>query len=389
MLRYSKRAFHTTRQLNATKTVLYGWGQTTALPLTEGHMDRTFHSPVCLKNQKDYALPRDQHISHIATGWGHTLIGTETNQVYAFGLNQSGQLGTLGVGYQVLANEQEKLKLLACGREHSHIVTENPDGTTQLYSFGNNMYGQLGLGRNKSTQPGQLVAEQIPRLVSFDKQEVIQQIQCGLDSSIFSTDKGFIYGMGWSADGQLGQGKDDQSRPSRLALNTPIKKLSSSTDFTLALSQDGKLWTWGNSEYGQGAQGKVIDKILEPLSIDFNCVIDIAAGGPFSVLLTRGKTVYTCGYGALGLGQDTLQTLEPKEVKGLEDIVKVYATTDYAAAITASGELYTWGLNGPTSGRLGLGHEEHAFVPQRVNIDKHVIDVSLGTYHAIAICKDG
>ncbi|KAI8364461.1 regulator of chromosome condensation 1/beta-lactamase-inhibitor protein II [Choanephora cucurbitarum] len=388
MLRYTKRAFHTTRQLSATKTVLYGWGQTTALPLTEGHMDRIFHSPVCLKSQKDYALPRDQHITHVATGWGHSLIGTELNQVYAFGLNQSGQLGTLGVGNQVLANEQEKLKLLSCGREHSHIVTENADATTQLYSFGNNMYGQLGLGRNKNTHPGQLIAEQIPRLVSLDKQEIIQQIQCGLDSTLFSTENGSIYGMGWSADGQLGQGKEDQTKPSRLALSAPIKKLSSSTDFTLALSQDGRLWTWGNSEYGQGAQGKVIDRILEPCSIDFPNVIDVAAGGPFSVFLTKGGNVYTCGYGALGLGNNAIQTLEPKEIKELKEIKKIYASTDYAAAITVSGELYTWGLNGPTSGRLGLGHEDHAFVPQRVNIDKRVIDVSLGTYHAIAICDE-
>jgi alpha-tubulin suppressor-like RCC1 family protein len=53
---------------------------------------------------------------------------------------------------------------------------------------------------------------------------------------------------------------------------------------------------------------------------------------------------------------------------------------------TASGELYTWGLNGP-SGRLALGNEdEHAFTPKRVNIDRQVIDVSLGTNHALAIC---
>ena len=44
-----------------------------------------------------------------------------------------------------------------------------------------------------------------------------------------------------------------------------------------------------------------------------------------------------------------------------------------------------WGLNG-SSGRLGLGHKEHAFEPQRVDIDKEVEDLALGTNHALAIC---
>lgn len=53
----------------------------------------------------------------------------------------------------------------------------------------------------------------------------------------------------------------------------------------------------------------------------------------------------------------------------------------------ASGELFSWGLNGP-SGRLGLGHDEHAFVPQQVPLDKPVADVALGTHHAISLCID-
>lgn len=111
----------------------------------------------------------------------------------------------------------------------------------------------------------------------------------------------------------------------------------------------------------------------------------MAAGGPFSVLLTKDGNVYTCGYGALGLGKDKIQTLESTQVKGLSNVAKVFAATDYAAAITTSGELYTWGLNGPSC-RLGTNNAEHAFEPTRVNIDREVIDLSLGTNHAFAVC---
>lgn len=67
--------------------------------------------------------------------------------------------------------------------------------------------------------------------------------------------------MGWGADGQLGQGCDDKDIPSQVPIDCSIKKLSSSTDFTLLLTNKHTLWTWGNSEYGQGMQGKKIDRV--------------------------------------------------------------------------------------------------------------------------------
>lgn len=57
---------------------------------------------------------------------------------------------------------------------------------TSLYSFGNNMYGQLGIGKNKKTTPGQLVAESQLRLVNFDK--TIKDVACGLDNTVLTTE---------------------------------------------------------------------------------------------------------------------------------------------------------------------------------------------------------
>jgi alpha-tubulin suppressor-like RCC1 family protein len=56
--------------------------------------------------------------------------------------------------------------------------------------------------------------------------------------------------------------------------------------------------------------------------------VDIAAGGPFSVILTKEGRVFTCGYGG------GFETLEPKPINNLDNVIKIYAATDYAAAIT-------------------------------------------------------
>ncbi|KAI8379195.1 regulator of chromosome condensation 1/beta-lactamase-inhibitor protein II [Radiomyces spectabilis] len=373
--------------------VLYGWGKTNALPLTRT-AQQVFKSPVCLSEHPEYALKvidpsknkDDEQVTHIAGGWGHSLIATLSN-VYGFGLNGSGQLGK---PRNTIITDRHATSVtgvthVACGREHSHFVTNNEQGSN-LYSFGNSMYGQLGIGLDKSTRPGDLIIADEPRVVNNYK-GMVRHIACGLDNTVFATDHG-VYSMGWGADGQLGLGtSNDRNTPSLISLPTSkVKKLAGSTDFTLALMEDGSLWTWGNSEYGQGMQGAKIDRMLDPVRVDASHVVDIAAGGPFSVVLTDDGRVHTCGFGALGLGPERLESLVLAEVAGLSNIRRVYATTDYAAALSDSGELYTWGLNG-YSGRLGLGTEDHAFVPQRIPLERQVVDVALGTTHALALCS--
>ncbi|KAI8082752.1 regulator of chromosome condensation 1/beta-lactamase-inhibitor protein II [Halteromyces radiatus] len=384
-----RRSFHcTTRSSQA----LYGWGQTKALPLTRD--PTVFTQPTLLQEQTDYALPASANITHMAAGWGHSLLGTKEH-VYGFGLNRSHQLGQPDKDHVILSLKNNRsLRGVVCGREHSHIVlTDNDKLNDIIYSMGNNMYGQLGIGQSKSTQPGHFVMCKQPTVIptnSYDGR--ITDIVCGLDNTIFATDANKIYAMGWGADGQLGQGpglSSDTNIPSCLPLNKSIQKLSSSTDFTLALDREGGLWVWGNSEYGQGMQGEKIDRILDPLPVTMmerKTIVDIAAGGPFSVILTDEGQVYTCGYGSIGLGKEVIETLSLQKVKGLDKIIRVFAATDYAAALSESGDLFTWGLNGQ-SGRLGLGHHQHEFIAKQVLFNNNkVIDVVLGTNHAMALC---
>jgi RCC1-like G exchanging factor-like protein len=44
--------------------------------------------------------------------------------------------------------------------------------------------------------------------------------------------------------------------------------------------------------------------------------------------------VYSCGYGALGLGKGIIETLEPRRVQIDEKIIKISAVQDMAAAIS-------------------------------------------------------
>ncbi|KAG8649356.1 ultraviolet-B receptor UVR8 isoform X3 [Manihot esculenta] len=88
-------------------------------------------------------------VESVAAGLWHTVCITANRRVYAFGGNQFGQLGngadqdeTRPTLLDAPSLESKRAKMVSCGARHSAILTE--DG--QVYSWGWNKYGQLGLG---------------------------------------------------------------------------------------------------------------------------------------------------------------------------------------------------------------------------------------------------
>ncbi|XP_038710457.1 ultraviolet-B receptor UVR8-like isoform X2 [Tripterygium wilfordii] len=88
-------------------------------------------------------------IEGVAAGLWHTVCISADGDVYAFGGNQFGQLGTGGDQAETLPRlldtpnlENLQAKVISCGARHSAVLTE--DG--KVFCWGWNKYGQLGLG---------------------------------------------------------------------------------------------------------------------------------------------------------------------------------------------------------------------------------------------------
>ncbi|KDP44887.1 hypothetical protein JCGZ_01387 [Jatropha curcas] len=88
-------------------------------------------------------------IKGVAAGLWHTVCVSADGDVYAFGGNQFGQLGTGGDQAETIPRlldapslEDKNAKILSCGARHTAMVTE--DG--EVFCWGWNKYGQLGLG---------------------------------------------------------------------------------------------------------------------------------------------------------------------------------------------------------------------------------------------------
>ncbi|XP_019191893.1 PREDICTED: ultraviolet-B receptor UVR8-like isoform X3 [Ipomoea nil] len=112
-------------------------------------------------------------IKSVAAGLWHTLCISADGDVYAFGGNQFGQLGTGGDQAETLPRlldapslENVNAKVVSCGARHSAIVTED----SKVFCWGWNKYGQLGLG--------DVIDRNIPTQMSIDGC-VPKKVSCG------------------------------------------------------------------------------------------------------------------------------------------------------------------------------------------------------------------
>ncbi len=107
-----------------------------------------------------------------------------------------------------------------------------------LYVFGTNTYGQLGLAAEKITDTNSRLADQVTKVVVTKR------------SLYFLKNDGNVYACGSNAYGQFGLGnKDAQLIPALIAGG--CKDLAAGEDFTLLLKTDGSVWSAGSDALGQ------------------------------------------------------------------------------------------------------------------------------------------
>ena len=126
---------------------------------------------------------------------------------------------------------------------------ESPSDFTEVFSWGADHCGQLGLGRTSQGKP----VHAIPRFCSYNVP--IEQVACGRDHAAFITDEKLVYSMGSNADGALGLGDRTILQKSSPALveNLVIFKARSiacGSAHTACVMENGELYTWGRGNDG-------------------------------------------------------------------------------------------------------------------------------------------
>jgi alpha-tubulin suppressor-like RCC1 family protein len=140
-------------------------------------------------------------ITSIAAGTRHSVVISPTGVVNSFGLNDLGQLGLGDTALrpsptQILSLNGQKIAEVSSGAAFSLGISGLKERF--VYAWGDNTYGQLGLGYAAMTP----VPTQVNSLNGFN---VTIMSKYG-DHAILSTDRGNIWAFGGNTNGQLGLG---------------------------------------------------------------------------------------------------------------------------------------------------------------------------------------
>jgi uncharacterized repeat protein (TIGR01451 family) len=290
---------------------VWTWGANSAGQLGDGSITERRTTPVQVNGLAGAAA--------VAAGSWHSLALKSDGTIWAWGGNESGQVGDGATTYRstrIQVGGVSGVKAVAGGAEHSAALER--DGT--VWTWGANEFGQLGDGTT-TTRP-------TPGPVSWLTE--VAAIAAGDGHNLALKDDGTVWAWGSNWHGQLGDAATS-SRPTPVP--GPVSGLSqvaaiaAGDGHNLALKDDGTVWAWGSNSAGQlGAQTTTKNRSTPVRVTGLSEVVGIAAGRGRSLALTRDGTVWAWGNGYLLYdGYGTTSGMAPVQVGGLSGIVSIAA----------------------------------------------------------------
>lgn len=287
-----------------------------------------------------------EHWSVATAGLNHSLVLKSDRSLWAWGLNQSGQLGDgthENRSAPVRIGSDQNWASVSTSHnafEMDHTVGLKLDGT--LWAWGNNYTGQLGIGTNTQTSDVPIQISPAPYWAS---------IAAGDSYTLAIHRDGTLWGCGRSRTTGLNLGPDLRRVPGPLPgiflEDTDWSAVAAGAGHALALKTNGTLWAWGDNVLGQCAQlqGDVIDEWTQ-----------IGTNTGWIAIAASGDGDWFDG--------------------------------SHSLAVKADGTLWAWGGN--SFGECGFNSEEAPVrIPTRVGSGTNWIDISAGCGRSLARQRDG
>ena len=349
------------------------------------------------ENSKDLTYSsQDENIATVDNAGNVTSKGTGKTYINI-------TAGDLTRRIEVNVLKQDEVAVMDAKAGGRHTIGLKTNGT--LWAFGDNSYGQLGLGEISNTtyaEPQEVTA--IPDGMKFTK------IAVGRNHSLALGTDGNVYSFGLNANGQLGDGTTSNSgKLIKVEGLSDIVKISAYENMSMAIDKDGNLYTWGEGYSKTPTKiefySKVIDMSGKFLLSEYGTVwdmkniyqkvagltnvVEIASGDSHNLALKSDGTVYAWGnntYGQLGTG-NVQNSDTPTLIKDVPEIESVKAGKYNSYLLSTDGEIYSFGGNSNNS--LGLNTtDNYIAVPTKVESSR-VQRISAGQNYALYVRDDG
>ncbi len=323
----------------------------------------------------------------MAMGEDHTCVISTDRDLYCWGDNGDGQLGTGDTNNRATPTPVSKsgvlsgLTILSVSASENHTCVLASDN--YAYCWGDNGDGQLGTG-NTTNYTSPVAVTRTGALSGLS----ILQIAAGERHTCVLASDGVVYCWGEGGDGQLGRGSTSDSLSpvavqSTGALNgLSITQLSAGARHVCVLASDSNAYCWGRGSAGQIGNGSTSNRSV-PTAVSRTGALNglslrkVSAGGFNSCAVASNGQAYCWGDNSAGqIGDGTSigrsspvavsvsGVLSGKQITSVNPSAEFGAGGAHACAIDSNYAMYCWGDN--DDGQLGDGTKTNRSAPVAV-----------------------
>jgi alpha-tubulin suppressor-like RCC1 family protein len=266
------------------------------------------------------------------------------------------------------------IKKIYSGWEHNIIISDN----NEIYSFGHNNNCQCGIPIENNNKDNIRIKNPI-NISDFNNGMTAISAACGNEHTLILDKKNNVYSFGNNEDGVLGV-ENNKLKSSKFIkvdfgeYNNRIKAISAGTVHNVALTDDGKIFSWGSAQGGQlGLSEKYLSKLnnkeffistptLVPMKNNDMKIIKISCGEAHTIVLNNKKEVYSWGFGSngqlglgfcedsfeLGTGLSNSRIFTPKKIESFQKkilINDIQCGKTFSMFVDTNGKLYACGVN--------------------------------------------
>lgn len=256
----------------------------------------------------------DNNVISITAGYYHTVALNSIGEVWAWGKNESGLLGSGSKteSYnpeQIICSGFSNIKAIAAGRSHSIALKED----STVWTWGCNNLTPI-------------------QIKNFQN---IQKITSGVSHSLALKDDGTV----WDID------HDTNNDPVPIKVNNlnDVKDIVAGGWEYIAVKSNDSIWSWGWGANYYCQQSEMLPFLSStPLQIDFVDNIKSIFSGTFD--WSTRSTIFFKNDNYVWVLEDDKGIKNPTQVKDLKDIKNI-SIGDNIAAVQDSDHVWIWGQN--------------------------------------------
>lgn len=304
-------------------------------------------------------------------------------ELWSWGENTQGQLG---LGNRTNRSSPVQVGVLtdwltiSANKDSGNYTSASVKTDGSLWTWGGNNDGVLGLGT--STVNPRSVPAQVGTLTNWSDVSISRHMLA------VKTD-GTLWAWGVNNQGPLGQNNTiSRSSPVQVGALTDWEKVATPFFASLAIKTDGTLWSWGFNVHGALGVGDTVTR-SSPVQVGALTNWSSVSGGGYAAVATKTEgTLFSWGrnnYGQLGDGT-VISRSSPVQVGSLTTWAKADVGVFAGMAVKTDGTLWAWGFG--VSGTLGTNNTISRSSPVQVGALTTWSSVSTNL-HTLALRTDG